>query len=44
VPVLLARIARWSPWRALAVHYLWEDLFWRHNAEPISWLKPVIRL
>jgi 3-methyladenine DNA glycosylase/8-oxoguanine DNA glycosylase len=44
VPVLLERIAGWSPWRALAVHYLWEDLFWRHRAEPIEWLTPLIRL
>jgi 3-methyladenine DNA glycosylase/8-oxoguanine DNA glycosylase len=44
VEVLLDRIARWSPWRALALHYLWEDLFWRHRAEPIEWLAPLIRL
>jgi 3-methyladenine DNA glycosylase/8-oxoguanine DNA glycosylase len=44
VPVLIERIGRWSPWRALAVHYLWEDLFWRHRAEPIDWLTPMIRL
>jgi 3-methyladenine DNA glycosylase/8-oxoguanine DNA glycosylase len=44
VPVLLERIAGWSPWRALAVHYLWEDLFWRHRAQPIDWLTPLIRL
>lgn len=44
VPVLLERIARWSPWRALALHYVWEDLFWRHQAEPIAWLAPLIRL
>jgi 3-methyladenine DNA glycosylase/8-oxoguanine DNA glycosylase len=44
VPVLLERIARWSPWRALAVHYLWEDLFWRHRTEPVDWLAPLIRL
>ena len=43
VPVL-ERIARWSPWRALAVHYLWEDLFWRHREKPIDWLTPMIRL
>jgi DNA-3-methyladenine glycosylase II len=43
-PVLLERIAGWSPWRALAVHYLWEDLFWRHRVEPIDWLAPLIRL
>ena len=44
VQVLLNRIARWSPWRALAVHYLWEDLFWRHRSDPIDWLAPLIRL
>jgi 3-methyladenine DNA glycosylase/8-oxoguanine DNA glycosylase len=44
VPVLIERIAHWSPWRALAVHYIWEDLFWRHRAEPIEWLTPMIRL
>ena len=44
VPVLLERIAQWSPWRALAVHYLWEDLFWRHREEPIDSLAPLIRL
>jgi 3-methyladenine DNA glycosylase/8-oxoguanine DNA glycosylase len=44
VPVLIERIAHWSPWRALAMHYLWEDLFWRHRAEPIDWLTPMIRL
>jgi 3-methyladenine DNA glycosylase/8-oxoguanine DNA glycosylase len=44
VPVVLERVARWSPWRALALHYLWEDLFWRHRAEPIDWLAPLIRL
>jgi 3-methyladenine DNA glycosylase/8-oxoguanine DNA glycosylase len=44
VPVLLERIACWSPWRALVLHYLWEDLFWRHREEPIDWLRPLIRL
>jgi 3-methyladenine DNA glycosylase/8-oxoguanine DNA glycosylase len=44
VDVLLDRIARWSPWRALAVHYVWEDLFWRHKTEGVDWLAPLIRL
>ena len=44
VSVLLERAARWSPWRALAVHYLWEDLFWRHKTEGVEWLAPLIRL
>jgi hypothetical protein len=44
VAALLDRIARWSPWRALAIHYLWEDLFWRHRAESVDWRAPLIRL
>jgi 3-methyladenine DNA glycosylase/8-oxoguanine DNA glycosylase len=44
VPVLLERIAAWAPFRALAMHYLWEDLFRRHAREPVDWLAPLIRL
>lgn len=44
VSVILGRTARWSPWRALALHYLWEDLFWRHKTEGIERLTPLIRL
>jgi 3-methyladenine DNA glycosylase/8-oxoguanine DNA glycosylase len=44
VPLLVEHIARWSPWRALVLHYVWEDLFWRHHEEPIDWLRPLIRL
>jgi len=35
---------RWEPWRALAAHYLFEDLFWRHSRTPIPWLQELIRL
>ena len=35
---------RWGKWRMLAVHYLFEDLFWKHRHEPIDWLKSLIRL
>jgi DNA-3-methyladenine glycosylase II len=44
VAALLDRIAAGAPWRALAVHYLWEDLFRRHLREPVDWLSPLIRL
>ena len=45
VPVeqLLARIAQWAPYRALAVHYLWEDLWWQHTNTPLPWLTRLIR-
>jgi 3-methyladenine DNA glycosylase/8-oxoguanine DNA glycosylase len=35
---------RWGQWRMLAVHYLFEDLFWRRRHEPVDWLEPLIRL
>ncbi len=44
VAELLDRIAAWAPYRALATHHLWEDLFWRHACEPVAWLAPAIRL
>jgi hypothetical protein len=44
VAELLDRIAAWAPYRALATHHLWEDLFWRHACEPVAWLAPPIRL
>jgi len=35
---------RWGPWRMLAVHYLFEDLFWMRKRKPIDWLDKLIRL
>jgi 3-methyladenine DNA glycosylase/8-oxoguanine DNA glycosylase len=35
---------RFSPWRMLAVHYLWEDLWWCRVNEPVEWLEQLIRL
>jgi 3-methyladenine DNA glycosylase/8-oxoguanine DNA glycosylase len=35
---------RYAGFRALAVHYFWEDLFWRRKQEPVEWLEKLIRL
>jgi len=35
---------RWGEWKMLAVHYLFEDLFWRRKREHIDWLEDLIRL
>lgn len=35
---------RYAGFRALAVHYFWEDLFWRRKNEPVEWLEKLIRL
>jgi 3-methyladenine DNA glycosylase/8-oxoguanine DNA glycosylase len=33
-----------SGYRMLAVHYFWEDLFWKRKNEPVEWLEKLIRL
>lgn len=35
---------RYGTWTSLAVHYVWEDLFWRRKREHIGWLESEIRL
>jgi len=35
---------RWGKWRMLAVHYIFEDLFWRRKREKIPWLEEEIRM
>lgn len=35
---------RWGRWKMLAAHLLFEDLFWQHRRDPISWLADLIRL
>jgi 3-methyladenine DNA glycosylase/8-oxoguanine DNA glycosylase len=36
--------AHFAGYRGLAAHYFWEDLFWRHQFEPVNWLDGLIRL
>lgn len=35
---------RFGPCRTLAVHYVWEDLWWKRKTEHIPWLERLIRL
>jgi 3-methyladenine DNA glycosylase/8-oxoguanine DNA glycosylase len=35
---------RFGEYKMLAVHYVWEDLFWRRKHEPVDWLEKLIRL
>ena len=35
---------RFGGYRMLAVHYFWEDLFWKRKHEEIEWLEKLIRL
>jgi len=36
--------ARWGRWKMLAVHYIFEDLFWQRKTQHIPWLEELIRL
>jgi len=35
---------RYGKYSMLAVHYIWEDIFWRRKNEKIDWLEKEIRL
>ncbi len=35
---------QFGEYRMLAVHYFWEDLFWKRKSEHIEWLEKLIRL
>ncbi len=35
---------RFAGYEMLAVHYIWEDIFWKRKHEKIAWLEPLIRL
>lgn len=35
---------RWGKWSMLAMHYLFEDLFWQRKNQSIPWLEELIRL
>lgn len=48
-PVLAADLLRFfkerfGNYRMLAVHYVWEDLFWQRQHSPLPWLEKLIRL
>lgn len=46
VPVkkILKHFEKFGKYKQLAVHYIWEDLFWKRKNEHISWLEKEIRI
>lgn len=46
VPVadILRHFERFGAYKQLAVHYIWEDLWWKRNNETIPWLEKQIRV
>lgn len=44
VPVILKHFERFGEYRQLAVHYIWEDLWWKRKAGQTPWLEKLIRV
>jgi 3-methyladenine DNA glycosylase/8-oxoguanine DNA glycosylase len=46
VPVekILKYFERFGKYKQLAVHYIWEDLWWKRKNENIGWLEKLIRV
>lgn len=44
VPNMLGYFRKWGKWKNLAVHYVWEDIWWKRKNEHIDWLEKLIRL
>jgi len=44
VPKIMKHFERFGEYKQLAVHYIWEDLFWKRKNEKIPWLEKEIRL
>ncbi|MFH1713186.1 MAG: hypothetical protein ABH896_03295 [Candidatus Jacksonbacteria bacterium] len=34
---------KWGKWKNLALHYIWEDIFWQRKHKKIEWLEKEIR-
>lgn len=41
---LLQHFKKYEPYQQLAVHYIWEDLWWKRKNENIPWLEKLIRI
>ena len=46
VPVskMLKRFEKWGKWKAMAVNYIWESIWWKRRYQPVLWLEKLIRL
>jgi len=46
VPVkkILKYFERFGDYKRLAVHYVWEDIFWKRKTQHVDWLEKEIRL
>jgi 3-methyladenine DNA glycosylase/8-oxoguanine DNA glycosylase len=41
---ILRHFEQFGEYKQLAVHYIWEDLWWKRKHEPVPWLEKLIRI
>jgi 3-methyladenine DNA glycosylase/8-oxoguanine DNA glycosylase len=41
---ILEHFEQFGEYKQLAVHYIWEDLWWKRKHEPVPWLEKLIRV
>lgn len=44
VSKILKHFEKFGDYKQLAVHYIWEDLWWQRKERPIPWLETLIRI
>jgi 3-methyladenine DNA glycosylase/8-oxoguanine DNA glycosylase len=44
VETMLNEFSKWGRWKNLAIHYVWENIWWQKRNEKIPWLEKLIRL
>ena len=44
VEKILKRAEKWGKYKKLAIHYIWEDIFWKRMHSKVDWLEKEIRL
>ncbi|MBU4369969.1 hypothetical protein KKG58_04410 [Patescibacteria group bacterium] len=44
VEKIFKRAEKWGKYKKLAIHYIWEDIFWERMHSKVDWLEKEIRL
>jgi 3-methyladenine DNA glycosylase/8-oxoguanine DNA glycosylase len=44
VDKMLKYFDRWGRWKNLAIHYVWEDIWWKRRNQHLPWLEKLVRL
>ncbi|MBU4369961.1 hypothetical protein KKG58_04370 [Patescibacteria group bacterium] len=44
VEKIFKRAEKWGKYKKLAIHYIWEDIFWKRMYSKVDWLEKEIRL